>query len=273
MPHYEKGFGPLEGNSMMRAQWLGLIKYEYVKKAGQGDLYQPFHHTHSLYKSVGGKWRRNETRKENAGDNVNRALLAVENSESVSRQARLAIHNGVPISTLMCGTNVPRYGFYWKIMVLNPVDEDKCKRIYKVGVLMASRLDSPFDLERCGPAVDLGLEKVNEMFSLTTASCWRRCKAVTDCTREELLKFSSVRHETELDLNKYIAICTDGAKGNGKRKGNDETKERTKWGKRTDFTVEFPVVGCRPRFVLARPGSRMDLGSADAGSAWRQSAT
>ncbi|XP_028025335.1 atrial natriuretic peptide receptor 1 [Bombyx mandarina] len=29
---------------------------------------------------------------------------------------------------------------------------------------MASRLDSPFDLERCGPAVDLGLKKVNEKF-------------------------------------------------------------------------------------------------------------
>ncbi|CAH2089754.1 unnamed protein product [Euphydryas editha] len=29
---------------------------------------------------------------------------------------------------------------------------------------MASRLDSPFDLERCGPAVDLALDKVNEKF-------------------------------------------------------------------------------------------------------------
>ncbi|XP_038211303.1 atrial natriuretic peptide receptor 1 [Zerene cesonia] len=29
---------------------------------------------------------------------------------------------------------------------------------------MASRLDSPFDLERCGPAVDLALNKVNEKF-------------------------------------------------------------------------------------------------------------
>lgn len=33
-----------------------------------------------------------------------------------------------------------------------------------VGVLMASQLDSPFDLERCGPAVDLALEEVNEVF-------------------------------------------------------------------------------------------------------------
>lgn len=35
---------------------------------------------------------------------------------------------------------------------------------YNVGVLMASHLDSPFDLERCGPAVDLALERVNEEF-------------------------------------------------------------------------------------------------------------
>lgn len=35
---------------------------------------------------------------------------------------------------------------------------------YNIGVLMASRLDSPFDLERCGPAVDLALEEVNEKF-------------------------------------------------------------------------------------------------------------
>lgn len=35
---------------------------------------------------------------------------------------------------------------------------------YNVGVLMASHLDSPFDLERCGPAVDLALQEINERF-------------------------------------------------------------------------------------------------------------
>jgi len=35
-----------------------------------------------------------------------------------------------------------------------------------VGVLMASNLDSPFDLERCGPAVDLALEEVNEFLKV-----------------------------------------------------------------------------------------------------------
>ncbi|CAF4914638.1 unnamed protein product [Pieris macdunnoughi] len=38
------------------------------------------------------------------------------------------------------------------------------RTVYKVGVLMASRLDSPFDLERCGPAVDIALDTVNEKF-------------------------------------------------------------------------------------------------------------
>jgi len=56
-------------------------------------------------------------------------------------------------------------------------------RVYNVGVLMASHLgkwtggfgeqgsyikwhvlDSPFDLERCGPAVDLALEEINRRF-------------------------------------------------------------------------------------------------------------
>ncbi|GBP83147.1 hypothetical protein EVAR_66905_1 [Eumeta japonica] len=37
----------------------------------------------------------------NAGNEVNGALLAIMNSKSVSRQARLAIHNGVLIFTLM----------------------------------------------------------------------------------------------------------------------------------------------------------------------------
>lgn len=29
---------------------------------------------------------------------------------------------------------------------------------------MASHLDSPFDLERCGPAVDMALEEINDKF-------------------------------------------------------------------------------------------------------------
>ncbi|XP_054277953.1 atrial natriuretic peptide receptor 1-like [Macrosteles quadrilineatus] len=37
-------------------------------------------------------------------------------------------------------------------------------KLYNVSVLMASRLDSPFDLERCGPAIDLALEEINDKF-------------------------------------------------------------------------------------------------------------
>ncbi|GBP95962.1 hypothetical protein EVAR_83673_1 [Eumeta japonica] len=82
------------------------------------------------------------------------------------------------------------------------------------------------DLERCGPAVDLGLEKVNEMF---------------------------LAHHGVM-LEKVQGSCV---------------LRKNRFHRRISS-----VVGCRPRFVLARPtGSRMDLGSADAGSAWRQSAT
>lgn len=43
-------------------------------------------------------------------------------------------------------------------------DVGTAMRYYNVGVLMASQLDSPFDLERCGPAIDLALEEINERF-------------------------------------------------------------------------------------------------------------
>ncbi|XP_035776449.1 atrial natriuretic peptide receptor 1-like isoform X2 [Anopheles albimanus] len=42
-----------------------------------------------------------------------------------------------------------------------PVPQDANYTVYYVGVLMASHLDSPFDLERCGPAIDLALDIVN----------------------------------------------------------------------------------------------------------------
>lgn len=58
-------------------------------------------------------------------------------------------------------TNVERSGR----STIQPDDDTKNNfTIYNIGVLMASHLDSPFDLERCGPAVDLALERVNEEF-------------------------------------------------------------------------------------------------------------
>uniref|UniRef100_A0AAG5DSY2 Receptor ligand binding region domain-containing protein n=1 Tax=Anopheles atroparvus TaxID=41427 RepID=A0AAG5DSY2_ANOAO len=45
---------------------------------------------------------------------------------------------------------------------VQPNDDGNNHTVYYVGVLMASHLDSPFDLERCGPAIDLGLELVNQ---------------------------------------------------------------------------------------------------------------
>ncbi|GBP08873.1 hypothetical protein EVAR_78268_1 [Eumeta japonica] len=47
------------------------------------------------------KHDRDIERRVNAGNKINGALLAIMNSKSVSRQARLAIHNGVMIPTLM----------------------------------------------------------------------------------------------------------------------------------------------------------------------------
>uniref|UniRef100_A0A182SAB6 Uncharacterized protein n=1 Tax=Anopheles maculatus TaxID=74869 RepID=A0A182SAB6_9DIPT len=45
---------------------------------------------------------------------------------------------------------------------IQPINDDTNYTVYYVGVLMASHLDSPFDLERCGPAIDLALELVNQ---------------------------------------------------------------------------------------------------------------
>ncbi|XP_012166238.1 atrial natriuretic peptide receptor 1 [Bombus terrestris] len=49
---------------------------------------------------------------------------------------------------------------------VTPAYDERSIRVYNVGVLMASRLNSPFDLERCGPAVDLALAEVNDFLSV-----------------------------------------------------------------------------------------------------------
>lgn len=54
---------------------------------------------------------------------------------------------------------------------------DEKFRYYNIGVLMASRLDSPFDLERCGPAVDLALEDVNDKFLMQHGIQLRKVQA------------------------------------------------------------------------------------------------
>ncbi|GBP23514.1 hypothetical protein EVAR_12794_1 [Eumeta japonica] len=51
-----------------------------------------------------GKHDRDIEGRMNAGNKVNGALLAIMNSKSVSRKARLVIHNGVLIPTLMYGS-------------------------------------------------------------------------------------------------------------------------------------------------------------------------
>lgn len=51
-------------------------------------------------------------------------------------------------------------------MLNYPENYEYSPRVYNVGVLMASHLNSPFDLERCGPAVDLALAEVNDFLSV-----------------------------------------------------------------------------------------------------------
>lgn len=58
----------------------------------------------------------------------------------------------------------------WTVLVLSGLHYaahyESSPRIYNVGVLMASHLNSPFDLERCGPAVDLALAEVNDFLNV-----------------------------------------------------------------------------------------------------------
>lgn len=66
------------------------------------------------------------------------------------------------IITLTTGSLIVYFVFFCDVILT--VAPDGQYTYYNVGVLMASHLDSPFDLERCGPAVDLALQEVNERF-------------------------------------------------------------------------------------------------------------
>ncbi|GBO99331.1 hypothetical protein EVAR_575_1 [Eumeta japonica] len=80
---FEKGESTTECDILIEGE-----KVEQVKE---------FVYLGSLFTSDGKNQR---YRKESeCGNKMNRALLAVMNSKSVSRRARLAIHNGVPIPT------------------------------------------------------------------------------------------------------------------------------------------------------------------------------
>lgn len=76
-------------------------------------------------------------------------------------------------------------------------------RYYNIGVLMASRLDSPFDLERCGPAVDLALEEVNDKFLMQHGIQLRKVQA----RYEQLFSFTySCKSGIQLDHEIYKKI-------------------------------------------------------------------
>ncbi|XP_066996048.1 atrial natriuretic peptide receptor 1 [Anabrus simplex] len=75
--------------------------------------------------------------------------------------------------------------------------------VYNVGVLMASHLDSPFDLERCGPAVDMALEEVNNLFLKKHKVCLNKVQAsYPSCSGETAPGLAADMHF----LNKVIAF-------------------------------------------------------------------
>ncbi|XP_045460026.1 atrial natriuretic peptide receptor 1 [Harmonia axyridis] len=57
-------------------------------------------------------------------------------------------------------------GVYYGSSGIQTVSTTQELKFYNIGVLIASNLDSPFDLERCGPAIDMALEEINEKFLL-----------------------------------------------------------------------------------------------------------
>uniref|UniRef100_A0A1I8QAW1 Guanylate cyclase domain-containing protein n=1 Tax=Stomoxys calcitrans TaxID=35570 RepID=A0A1I8QAW1_STOCA len=80
-------------------------------------------------------------------------------SAAVGSESGVAIGNGLAVSNAVAADDVKLR------RKRETVEYDEMgNRVYNVGVLMASRLDSPFDLERCGPAVDLALDAINKEF-------------------------------------------------------------------------------------------------------------
>uniref|UniRef100_A0A034VK64 Atrial natriuretic peptide receptor 1 n=2 Tax=Bactrocera dorsalis TaxID=27457 RepID=A0A034VK64_BACDO len=81
-----------------------------------------------------------------------------------------AVASTMPTSTLAALAFGPDSGYVYEDRQGHVVKRENIEydltglRVYNVGVLMASHLDSPFDLERCGPAVDLALDVINREF-------------------------------------------------------------------------------------------------------------
>ncbi|GBP12756.1 hypothetical protein EVAR_6090_1 [Eumeta japonica] len=80
-----------------------LIEDEKVEQAKE------FVYLGSLFTNDG-KHDKDIERRVNMGNKVNGALLAIMNSKSVSRQARLAIHNGV-LNPKPCFCNIVKAGY------------------------------------------------------------------------------------------------------------------------------------------------------------------
>ncbi|GBP65314.1 hypothetical protein EVAR_48020_1 [Eumeta japonica] len=76
-----------------------MTEYDLLIEGKKVELVKEFVCLGSMFTNDG-KHDRNIERRVNTGNKVNGVLLANMNSKSVSRQARLAIHNGVLIPTV-----------------------------------------------------------------------------------------------------------------------------------------------------------------------------
>lgn len=65
---------------------------------------------------------------------------------------------------------------------------------------MASKLDSPFDLERSGPAVDLALEEINEKFLKGHKICLRKVQGRFVQLQLKILYRIALTHRNKHDV-------------------------------------------------------------------------
>ncbi|GBP03658.1 hypothetical protein EVAR_2411_1 [Eumeta japonica] len=100
-----------------------------------------------------GKNERDIERRVHAGNKVNRALLAIMNSKSISRQARFGIHNEVFIPTLIYGSE----SWVWQKKNESRINEVEMRSLRSIcGVSQKDRCRNSYVRKRCGLKEDAG---------------------------------------------------------------------------------------------------------------------
>ncbi|GBP37372.1 hypothetical protein EVAR_22834_1 [Eumeta japonica] len=129
---FERGESTIECNI--------LIEGEKVEQAKE------FVYSNSLFTNDG-KHDRNIERSVNAGNKVNRALLAILNSTSVSRQVHFAIYYEILIPTVMYGNE----SWVWQKKNESRINTVKIRSLCsKCGVSRKDRCRNSDVRERCG---------------------------------------------------------------------------------------------------------------------------